>query len=544
MKRLALALLMISSVGHAQDLGDRFNVRASLSGMYLTEEQAQPKIVAGTPNAPAVDGPLNLGYGDLRLTLDGRRVDPAEHWDLHLDGRIRVTGSEYLQGLTNSSTTSGQPGTTAGTPASNSVTTARGYLGGREYQLYEMWARGRYGKVDIQLGRQIVMEADALRLDGVRVIVQAHKRWRVAVYGGGYADPYSRSVTTDYIKGAPAFAGGVNTRYDYDKIWGSVSANVAWLDGKDDGGPVSLSTTNGSLTTDYHTENIRAWATWTNFWRPIKYLDLYNDLVVDLWGAAHTQLTRANIFVAVHANQHLTIRAGYDHLSAIAIEMYLTRLLNDRTQFQMGSIENNLTLSRTARDEGRFDLEGVAGRTVFIAQGRVRRRVLDTPSNDSQFVYPQGVSNAGQQIAPGLAYDATVSVRNSGSLWKLRPSLWGTYLKDYRARNIYAGGGLGRDFLDDRLSVDLNFVYAHTWDDHATLDRTCATNGTTASLVTTLQTCFGTRRGNDYQIGVTIGTQPTRHWYAFLDYRASIDISEGIPALITHVLVGRVEARY
>jgi len=543
-KRLALALLTISSLAHAQDLSSRFNVRASISGMYLTETQKQPNVVAGTTNAPAVDGPLNLGYGDLRLTLDGRRVDPAEHWDLHLDGRIRLTGSEVLSGLTNSSTTSGQAGTSAGTPASNSVTTARGYLGGREYQLYEMYARGRYGKVDIQLGRQIVMEADALRLDGVRVMVQAHKRWRVAVYGGGYSDPYSRSVTTDYIKGAPAFAGGVNTRYDYDKIWGSISANAAWLDGKDDGGPVGITTTNGNLTTDYHTENIRAWATWTNFWRPIKYIDFYHDLVVDLWGAAHTQLTRLNFFVAGHISKNLTIRAGYDHMSAIAIEMYLTRLLNDRTQFQMNSIENNLTLSRTARDEGRVDVEGIVGRTLFTGQARLRRRVLDTPSNDSQFVYPTGVNNAGQQIAPGLAYDATVSVRNNGSLWKLRPSLWATYLKDYRARNIYAGGGLGRDFLDDRLSVDLWFTYAHTWDDHATLDQTCASSGSNTALVSTLQTCFGTRRGNDYQLGLTIGTSPTRHWYAFVDYRASIDISEGIPALITHVLVGRVEARY
>ena len=44
--------------------------------------------------------------------------------------------------------------------------------------------------------------------------------------------------------------------------------------------------------------------------------------------------------------------------------------------------------------------------------------------------------------------------------------------------------------------------------------------------------------------GLTVSGTPFKHWFAFLDYRAGVGVSEDIPALITHVLIARVEARY
>src|SRR5262249_33409063 len=137
----------------------------------------------------------------------------------------------------------------------------------------------------------------------------------------------------------------------------------------------------------------------------------------------------------------------------------------DRTLLVPGSIETNLTISRTGRDEGRVGLEGQIGKTTLSAEGRFRRRVLLGGDNDPQYLFPAGHPEEGSQIAPGLAYDITAMVRNGGSLAALRPSLWVTYLKDYRARNVYLGLGLGRDFLADRLSLDFGFSYANTRDE-------------------------------------------------------------------------------
>ncbi len=525
---LLLGLLLLGAgarSARAQDLKDRFNVRLSLSGMYLRETQDEPD------KQRSVAGPLSIGYGDLRMVLDARRL--PGNFELHLDGRVRLTG--------NYSTDQGDAGATQ--------TGARGYLGGREYQVTELWARGRWSKIDFGLGRLLITEADALRVDGVRLWVHVHKKWDLSLYGGGYANPYSRSLDTDYVGGSPAFVGGANVRYGYDRIWGSFSANAVYLGGNDDGGPLVFNTANTPPTLEAanpQTEPLRAYVTWTNFWRPIKYLDFYHDLVVDVAGAAGVQLTRLNAFVAAHVNKHLTLRLGYDHMSAIAIEMYLTRLLQSRTDFVPGSIENKLTLSRTARDEGRLTVETQFGRTTLTAEGRLRRRVLVTPSNDPQFVYPAANANplntgpAGSQVAPTLGYDATLAVRNRGSLWDLRPSLWLTYLRDYRARDLFVGVGLGRDFLKESFFVDVSFTYANVHDEGA--DNTVGCTAT--ALPDALKTCFGTRIGHDYQAELSLGGTPFKHWFMFADYRAGVAVSNDLPAVITHVILGRLEARY
>ncbi len=536
-KRVALAILALAlsaAPARAQDLKDRFNIRISLSGMYLRESQSEDDPIK------RIAGPLSLGYGDLRTVLDVRRL--PGNFELHLDGRIRLTGN-FDTGA-------------AITQASNGQVGARGYLGGREYQITELWARGRWSKLDLGLGRMIVPEADAMRIDGARFWVHAHKHWDVSVYAGAYPDQFSRSLTTDYVAGDTigaglAFAGGVSARYGYDKVWGSFSANAAYLGGNDEGGPLVIGTNasgNASAAaSNPQTEKVRSYVTWTNFFRPIKYLDLYHDLVVDVAGAAGAQLTRIDAYIAIHMTKSFTLRLGYDHMSSIAIEMYLARLLANRVDFQPASIENNLTLSRTARDEARGTFEAQVNRTVFTVEGRFRRRVLVTPSNDPQFVFPAGDGNIGTQVAPRWGWDATVSVRNRGSVWGLRPSLWATYLDDYRAKNIYVGVGVGRDFLGDRLNVDLGLTYANTRDEQVDNPPDCSNTLPFLSPVpqlTALQGCFGTRKGHNVQAGLTIAGMPAKHWFAFLDYRAGVALSEAIPAVITHVLLARIEARY
>jgi hypothetical protein len=47
--------------------------------------------------------------------------------------------------------------------------------------------------------------------------------------------------------------------------------------------------------------------------------------------------------------RHLTLRLAYDHLSSLAIEMWLTRLLANRPDHLAATIANNVVVSRTAR---------------------------------------------------------------------------------------------------------------------------------------------------------------------------------------------------
>ena len=531
MKRLAIALAALSSMlalpspARAQDLKDRFNIRLIAQGMFETEQQAA---AAGYGREAQVASPFELGYGDLRAVIDGRRL--PGNFDLHLDGRVRISG-EF---------------TTAAADQGANQIISRGYLGGREYEVRQAWVRRRGESVDFGLGRIIVPEADALKIDGLRLWWRMAKHWDASIYAGAYPDPYSRSLTSDYTGGF-AFAGGVDATYTYDKIWGAFSVNSAYLGGKDDGGPL-FGPGNPK------TETPRTWITWTDYIRMASWLDLFTDVVFDATGAAGAQLTRLDALFSIRAGKHLTLHAGYDHLSAFAIEMYLTRLLQDRLSYLPGTIENNMIVERTARDEVRGDFDLSFGKMSIFGDGRFRKRALTTLSEDPQF---QGVN--GQLVMPGLAYDVTAGVRDRGSLAGIRMGLWFTYLADYRSKSSIFGIDLGRSFYDERLSFDLSFLYASTNDALANSPNFPAAGCSIASVATVNAGCYGTRAGAEYETGLTVTAAPSNHWFLFLDYRLVADTSGGFivpagnplmaavlpqPTVLTHVLLLRLEARY
>lgn len=532
MKRLALlVLVLVPSLARAQDLKDRFNIKLSLSGMYAAEQESA--IPPPYMREAQVASPYELAWGELRAVVDGRRLPGS--FDLHIDGRVRLTGTW---------------GTNAATVGADGFA-QRGYLGGNEYEVRQAWVRRRGEKWDFGLGRLMVAEADALKLDGLRLWYRMAKHWDASLYAGVYPDPFSRSLTTDYVGGF-AFAGGLDATYTYDKIWGAFSVNSAYLGGNNAGGALPPSITDPASTAPVtgrpSTETPRTWITWTDYIRIVSWLDLFTDLVLDVSGAAGAQLTRLDALVTARAGKHVTLHLGYDHLSSFAIEMFLTRLLADRANHIAGTIENNLIVERTARDEARGDIDISFGKVSIYADGRFRRRAIVNLADDPQFV-----AN-GSQIAPGVAYDATVGIRDRGSLWGLRPGLWGMYLSDYRARSAILGITLGRSFWEERLAVDLSFLYASVTDSLA--GPSFAPCSAPATVTALQNTCYGRRAGADYELGFSVTAQPWTHWFGFLDYRLMADTSSGNivepgqgmvlpqPTVLTHVLLLRIEARY
>ena len=536
MTRLAAILacvVALPSLARAQDLKDRFNIKLIAQGMYEAE---QTTTTPGYGREVQASSPFELGYGDLRAVIDGRRLPGS--FDLHLDGRVRI---------------SGEFSTAAADEGANQII-SRGYLGGREYEVRQAWVRRRGESVDFGIGRMIVTEADALKIDGLRLWWRMAKHWDLSLYAGAYPDPYSRSLTSDYSAGF-AFAGGADTTYTYDKIWGSISVNSSYLGGKDDGGALSAAYLGDPMNNPpaaAKTETPRTWVTWTDYVRLASWFDVFTDLVLDVSGAAGVQLTRLDALASLRGGKHFTLHLGYDHLSAFAIEMWLTRLLADRASHLANTIDNNLIVERTSRDEVHGDADLSFGKFSIIADGRFRKRALVTLSEDPQF---QGVN--GQLIAPGIAYDVTAGIRDRGSLADIRFGLWFTHLSDYRSRSEIFGFNVGRSFLDDKLSFDLTFLYAATNDTAANnpLTQPCITS----SVATVNAGCYGMRAGAEYEPGITISYAPGTHWFFFVDYRLVADTSGGYviapgnmamlaplpqPTIWTHVLLLRLEARY
>jgi hypothetical protein len=142
--------------------------------------------------------------------------------------------------------------------------------------------------------------------------------------------------------------------------------------------------------------------------------------------------------------------------------------------------------------------------------------------------------------------------------------LWGEYIADYRSKSFILGLEFGRSFLDERLSIDLGFLYADTRDmtsnNPTTPVPTCPT-GVPLNAATVNQGCYGLRSGAEYEMGLTVTGAFSSHWFMMLDYRLVADTSGGIiapgnpaamppvpplaqPNVLTHVLLLRLEARY
>jgi hypothetical protein len=555
---VTLAVLLACGAARAQDLKDRFNIRLSLTGFYLGESQNQPENPAimdpaqrdQDKRARTEASHVNLAYGDLRVVMDARRL-PGK-FELHLDGRLRLTGDwsydvARVQGT---------------------ITTARGYYGGREYELREAYARRRGENADFAIGRMFVVEADLLKIDGLRFWYRfARKKWDLSLYAGGYPNPFSRSVTTDYQGSdafnkyvgsryfGPAIAAGADVSYVYDKFWGSLAFTGSYLGGQDDGGPVVIPMV-GQVANpgNFQTELSRIWLTWNGYERFVHWLDIYHSLVLDVYGSAGVQLTRLDALATARAHKYFSISAGYNHLSPLAIEMYLTSLLTDRNLFIANTINNNLVVARTARDQGKLNLDFHYKLMNVFAEGRVRFRSLQNTADEPQFKLPDG-----SQAVPGLAYDATLGFRDRGSLKGVRLGLWYTYLGNFRSLSHLVGFELGRSFFEERFGFDFNFLYARTRDQGATANAmdTCNSNqggipinpmNPAAPNGLTNLFCYGRRDGNSYELGVTLNALPSRRWYLLLDYRLVLNdatlAGEGRPFLLTNVLLFRIEARY
>jgi hypothetical protein len=243
-------------------------------------------------------------------------------------------------------------------------------------------------------------------------------------------------------------------------------------------------------------------------------------------------------------------------MSTIAIDMFLNGILGDRLFLvnnmlaALPSITNNLVVERTAHEQARAELDAHWGLFNVYAEGRLRLRSLVNAGYDQQWI-----SGSNIVTTPGanIAGDATIGVRDLGTLKKLRLGAWYTFFDDYRSLSYIVGFNLGRDFFEGRFGFDFQFLYAKTRDNGANgafamTPMTCQSPGTTIAAID--QTCYGTKDGNEYETGITFTGNPWKHWFGFVDYRVVANDAadalnpKGAPIIVTHQLLLRIEARY
>lgn len=587
------AALLLSGPAAAEPV---FTGRISLTGLFYTESDnaqgADPEALAKARLATNA----RLGYADLRALFEGKRLW-QDRLDLRLDLRVRLTGS--LDFERKFAPTDEQLDQLIADPAQSLGTTARGYLGGPEYELREAYGLMRLGeRYTLQLGRMYVREGDMFKLDGVRLVRKFGAAWEGSLLLGGAPNPYSRSLLSDYTppcgagvagareltvpesvtvdamgrKLAPcqeegpqlSMAVGLGARYNYSTLWGTIGLIGNVVGGPGDGGPVQqLAPADvNSLSTlappDSSLDRPRVYLAWMNSWRPLERLDLFSDIVFDFYGSAGPQLTRLLALATVRLlrDDKLALRLGYTHMSSLAIDMFLNRqVYNRRSGGTLGQsgfsiAENNLTVLRTGRDEVRASAELKLWRRLgAYVDARFRYRgIIGGDKVETQYTTP--VYDAS---AEPFAGDFTLGVRDGGSWKDLRAGLSYTALLNFRARNHVITLDLGRDFFKERLGIDFQYVFVHTTDKgigDATSE--CPTDNPYAAA------CFGWRSGMTNELGLTVTAVPWRRLFLLLDYRLAVlsssdqaradlpgtDPPQVIPTVISNAVLLRAEFRW
>jgi hypothetical protein len=284
--------------------------------------------------------PFSRLFTELRAQLDGRHVRGGR-WDLRLDGRARFVKDPF--------------GTNH--PASDENNIQSGAFGDNEYDVREFYLVRGGRRTDLFLGRQVIGDLAAIKIDGLRFDYAKNARWTYLGFLGAYPLRGSRSIATDYPRGVGPMgqraarvvpvAGGFGGAFRTSRSYGALGA-VAII-------PTKKDAYTGTL------EKPRVFVTTNGYARRSPKLDLYHYVVVDLLGEAGFALT--NLTVGMQWKPTSRLRTN------LSVNRVDTEVLNQQVRDQLENVEplegvviNNNQVQRVAADSVRATVSGAFGK--------------------------------------------------------------------------------------------------------------------------------------------------------------------------------------
>jgi hypothetical protein len=461
-------------------------LRTSLTTLYYGEASSDPELAS----------PVALTYADLRARLEVDHL-AGSRWSTTDDLRLRLAADDG----------------------------ARGYLGGREVDLGELWLGYTGTTTTWRVGRVVADELDASTFDGTSLAFKLKAGWQLGVVGGFYPNPFSRSLDTDYafapdddrtLATYPA-GGGTWLAYRSGSVWGSVGL-----------GAIAPRAQSASK------EDSRIYGTARGYWRVNPELNLFHDLVLDAAGSAGFQLTRGILGVTYRPTPTWYLEAGYSHMSSYAIEVFLRDLLTPSpssvdTGQEMRPI-NNLDVVRLASDEGRFGITWMEHKLGLATYGmlRVRRRdTIATPDLQKVII----------DLPAETQVDVSLGLRKLDLFSRVNLQLDAAYLSGDRTTTKVGTLRMWRAFMKDKLEAELDLGYTAYEDG-------CPPISAEGDL-----TCTGTETGTTLRGGAVFTYVHDRHWMGFLSYeyaRNSGTLVSAAPRadLSSNMMILRLQYRY
>lgn len=279
-------------------------------------------------------------FTELRTQLDGRHLRGGR-WDLRADARARIVKDPFA----------------VDHPNSDENNIQSGQFGDNEWELRELYLVRGGRRTDLFVGRQVIGDLAALKIDGLRFDHAKNARWTYLGFLGAYPLRGSRSIATDYPRGAGPMgqprarvvpvAGGFGAAYRTSRTYGAIGG-VAIVPTKKDAGTGTF-------------EQPRIFVTSNGYARRSPRLDVYHYVVVDLTGAAGFALT--NLTVGVQWKPSMRLRTN------VSVNRVDTEALNQQVRDQLENVEplegvvvNNNAVQRVAADAARATVSGSFGK--------------------------------------------------------------------------------------------------------------------------------------------------------------------------------------
>jgi hypothetical protein len=409
---------------------------------------------AGTENA----APFLRLFTDLRAQLDARHVSGGP-WDGRIDARLR-----YVPQVKETW---------------KSFAPQSGTFSGNEYDLRELYAVHGGDRTDVTVGRQIVLDLAATKIDGIRFDYAKNEKWTYLGFAGLYPVRGSRSVTTDYPKGVDA-AGAPTQRV----LPGAVGGGAAYRTPRSYGaigvvGIASLAKDNATGTD----EKPRVFVTANGYYRPSVRLDLFHYAVVDVVGAGGAALTNLSLGANWKPEARMRIEAQVNTVDTETLNVQAQTQLEDPGPLP-GVVQNNITVSRIASQSARLGLSVGIGKTerfeVSTAVQLRRRPDIALTTGDGTAVTIKAAQGA-EVMVQAVDRHSVAGLRLSGMLLRS----FGVGSTNISRSEAWIGRlGGQRDFKNGKGQWQVDLGYVSSKDDDAGI----------ACDSTMLATCWGSSR--------------------------------------------------
>lgn len=397
-----------------------------------------------TESGGAADGNAGIGGGgansqfnrlftDLRLQLDARHIRGGR-WQARVDVRGRGTTS----GDRNSGVYNG-----------NATTRIQsGLTGESELEVKEMWVARPGDRTDVFIGRQIIADLGAVKIDGIRIDYAKSDKTTLLGFVGAYPLRGSRSIDTDYpvlrrsgkeLGRTPPIAAGFGAAYRTPLAYGSLGAGAI--------APLK-------------SEAPRVFLTSTGYYRTGPKLDVYHFGLVDV--VSENGFAINNLSGGVHYRPTAALRAtaSINHVDTETLEIQARVFLdpNDATR-----LRNDDEVRRISSTQAQGGLSVGLGQKqqveVSVAvSGRYRPEVSINYATDSTYVFKESksVDVLGQLVHRSL-FNSRIGVDVIRSFSIGQTSARSSFLT-FR-------GFISREFRQGRGSWEADVAYSTTKDE-------------------------------------------------------------------------------